>query len=126
MDNLQQLLQLSAKLYKYLENVPRGEQRDQFIQEVERQLDERGKLIVLLDKKEFQLNSQNKIHSMLIELDKGIRERLDIVMEEIKKDMKNLQSAKKNEKQYLNPYASVRVMDGMYYDKKSKWEFSLY
>ncbi|MEL3960246.1 flagellar protein FliT [Lysinibacillus endophyticus] len=118
MDNLQQLLQLSAKLYKYLENVPRGEQRDQFIQEVERQLDERGKLIVLLDKKEFQLNSQNKIHSMLIELDKGIRERLDIVMEEIKKDMKNLQSAKKNEKQYLNPYASVRVMDGMYYDKK--------
>ncbi|MEL4024113.1 flagellar protein FliT [Lysinibacillus endophyticus] len=118
MDNQQQLLQLSAKLYKFLETVPRGEERDDFIQEVDRQLDERGKIVFLLKEDGFQLDLQNKLHTMLIELDKGIRVRLDAVMEEVKMDMKTLQSAKKNEKQYMNPYSSVRVMDGMYYDKK--------
>lgn len=39
-------------------------------------------------------------------------------MEVIKMDMKNLQKTKKHEKQYVNPYANVQVMDGMYYDKK--------
>lgn len=118
MDNQQKLLQLSAKLYQFLEDVPKGEQRDKFLQEVDRLLDERGKVIVLLNQEGVRFDSQNKIHNMLIELDKGIRERLDFVMEEVKKDLKILQSAKKNEKQYSNPYSSVRVMDGMYYDKK--------
>lgn len=118
MENQQQLLQISAKLYQFLETVPKGEQRDDFIQEIDRQLNERGKIIELLHEEGLELDSQNKIHAMLMELDKGIRERLEIVMQAIKLDMKNLQTSKKNEKQYINPYASVRVMDGRYYDKK--------
>ncbi len=118
MNNQQKLLQLSAKLYKFLENIPKGEKRDVFIQEIDSQLDERGRIIILLGEEGFRLNPKNKEHIMLIELDKGIRERLDVVMDEVKKDMRTLQSAKKNEKQYSNPYSSVRVMDGMYYDKK--------
>lgn len=117
-DTQQQLLQVSAKLFQYLESVPSGEQRDEFIKEVDCQLDERGKLLELLQKEGFQFDPENKTHSMLMQLDKGIRERLDLVMQEVKKNMKTLQSAKKNEKQYINPYSSVRVMDGMYYDKK--------
>ncbi|XQN53657.1 flagellar protein FliT, partial [Lysinibacillus capsici] len=34
-------------------------------------------------------------------------------------DMANLQKTKKSEQQYYNPYSNVRVMDGMYYDKKN-------
>ena len=118
MDIQQQLLQVSAKLYRSLESVPPGEKRDEFIKDIDWQLDERGKLINLLNKNGTQMDPQNKIHSMLIQLDNGIRERLNMVMEAIKQDMKNLQNAKKNEKQYINPYSSVRVMDGMYYDKR--------
>ncbi|MCP1143754.1 flagellar protein FliT [Lysinibacillus endophyticus] len=118
MDNLQKLLQLSAKLFQFLEDVPKGEKRDEFIQDIDRQLDERGKLVALLKEEGVSLNLQNKAHNMLMDLDKGVRERLTVVMEEVKKDLKNLQTAKKNEKHYSNPYSSVRVMDGMYYDKK--------
>lgn len=118
MDNQQYLLQLSAKLYQFLQTMPKSERREDFIKEVERQLDERGRILDLLQKEGFQVDIQNRVHQTLIELDKGIRNRLDLVMQEIKKDMKNLQNSKKNEKQYINPYASVRVMDGMYYDKK--------
>ena len=118
MDNLQQLLQLSAKLYQKLNDTVKGNERDSYIEEINQLLDQRGKLIEILQKKEIQLNAQNKTHAMLIELDQGIRNRLDCVMQEVKNDLKNLQNSKKSEKQYINPYASIRVMDGMYYDKK--------
>ena len=114
----QQLLQISAKLYQQLESLPQSDYREDFIEEINRQLDERGRLLQLLSEEGFILDQENKSHKMLVELDQGICKRLELVMEEIKSDMKNLQKTKKNEKQYINPYSSVRVMDGMYYDKK--------
>ncbi|MFP3398508.1 hypothetical protein SB749_19490, partial [Brevibacterium sp. SIMBA_078] len=69
MDNEQKLLQLSAKLYQFLEHVPKGEKRDGFLQEVDRQLDERGKLLDVLGQAGIQLNAQNKVHRMLLDLD---------------------------------------------------------
>ncbi len=118
MDNLQKLLQISAKLFQLLETVPKGEKRDEYIEEINRQLDDRGKLVEQLKKEEFEFETDNKLHGTLFELDKGIRERLGQVMQAVKEDMKILQTSKKKEKQYLNPYSSVRTMDGMYYDKK--------
>lgn len=118
MNDEQKLLQISAKLFQQLESVPKGEKRDNFIEDINLQLDERGRLLQLLNKEGFQFDEENKFHQMLGELDKGIRKRLNLVMDAIKDDMKNLQKTKKNEKQYTNPYSSVRVMDGMYYDKK--------
>lgn len=118
MDRTKDLLQVSAKLYQLLTSVPKGEERGQYIDNINNLLDERGKIIESLQNENIQLNQELKSHAMLIELDQGIRERLEIVMDVIKKDMKNLQNAKKNEQQYMNPYSSVRVMDGMYYDKK--------
>ena len=118
MDKQQQLLQLSAKLFRFLENVPKGEDRDVFLTEVSRLLDERGQVLKSIHDEDIKMDSENEIHGMLIELDKGIQVRLNAVMEVVKRDMKNLQTAKKKEKQYNNPYSSVGVMDGRYYDKK--------
>jgi len=67
----------------------------------------------------FQFDEQNRIHRTLLELDKGIKQRLAAVMDAVKQDMANLQKTKKSEQQYFNPYSNVRVMDGMYYDKKN-------
>lgn len=118
MNNQQQLLQLSAKLYQLLEDVPKGEEREAFLEEIDRLLEERGQVLEALRDENDQFDQENKVHGMLVELDKGIRERLDLVMQAVKKDMKNLQTSKQKEKQYINPYSSVRVIDGKYYDKK--------
>lgn len=118
MDTLQQVLQISAKLLKHLNEIPKGEFRSVYIDEINRILDERGALIEKLRLEGFQMDTGNKIHGTLAQLDKAIRERLDDVMKLVKLDMKDLQNSKKNEKQYMNPYSSVQVMDGMYYDKK--------
>lgn len=118
MDIQQQLLQVSAKLYKLLESVPSGDERDKFIRDIDQLLDERGKFIELLVQKNIRLDIQNKDHLLLKKLDEGIKNRLENVMQVVKQDLKNLQKTKKHEKQYMNPYASIQVMDGMYYDKK--------
>lgn len=118
MDNTQKLLQISAKLLKHLNEIPKGEERSAYIEETNRMLDERGALIEKLRQEGFVMNINNKIHNTLSQLNKGILDRLDELMKLVKQDMKDLQNSKKNEKQYMNPYSSVQVMDGMYYDKK--------
>ncbi|WPK12388.1 flagellar protein FliT [Lysinibacillus louembei] len=118
MDKLQHLLQISAKLYQHLTEIPSGEDRNSYIEQISILLEERGGFMQNLLADGFKFDQANRSHQMLAELDKGIRERLDKVMEAVKEDMKELNNAKKNEKQYINPYSSVSTMDGRYYDNK--------
>ncbi|MCL1699942.1 flagellar protein FliT [Lysinibacillus sp. Bpr_S20] len=119
MQLINQLLQVSANLFKLLGDIPNGEERDEYIDNINDMLDKRGKFIEDLVQEGFQFDEQNRIHRTLLELDHGIKERLATVMNAVKQDMANLQKTKKSEEQYFNPYSNVRVMDGMYYDKKN-------
>lgn len=119
MDITQQLLQVSAKLYQHLDHLPKSEDRDEYIEKVHLLLDERNTIVIELQNQQFVFDAENKIHRMAVELDKGIKERLNNVLVSIQEDLKTFQNAKKNEMQYVNPYASVQVMDGRYYDKKN-------
>lgn len=115
---IQALLQVSASLYAQLGDMPDSESRDAYIEEINLKLETRAKAINQLLQQGFTFNAEEKSHSMLYELDRGIKERLQNVMTDIKQDLKELQNAKKTEQQYSNPYAHVQTMDGMYYDKK--------
>ncbi|MGE7999147.1 flagellar protein FliT [Lysinibacillus sp. NPDC093190] len=119
MQLIDQLLQVSANLFKLLGDIPKGEERDEYIDNINSILDKRGEIIEDLVQEGFQFDEQNRIHRTLLELDNGIKERLATVMRAVKQDMANLQKTKKSEEQYFNPYSNVRVMDGMYYDKKN-------
>ena len=66
----------------------------------------------------FCYDKNNGIHKTLNELDQGIQERLQLVGDAVKTDILNLQNSKKHEIQYVNPYGSLRNLDGRYYDGK--------
>ncbi|MFS0817745.1 flagellar protein FliT [Lysinibacillus sp. 1P01SD] len=119
MQQTEQLLQVSANLFKHLGEIPKGEDRDEYIETINNMLDKRELIVYKLMNDGFQFDEQNRIHRTLLELDNGIKERLAAVMDAVKQDMANLQKTKKSEQQYFNPYSNVRVMDGMYYDKKN-------
>lgn len=89
MDLIQQLLQVSAKLYKHLSAFPSGEERTEYIDEVNGLLDERGTLVKQLREQNFQYDETDETHVTLYKLDKGIRERLDLLFNEVKADLKN-------------------------------------
>lgn len=118
MGPIEQLLSVSARLYKHLEEIPDVEGRDSYIEAINDLLEKRGQIIELLKvSEEFSLE-KHQLTPHLLELDTGIKERLKNVMAVIKIDIKNLQNSKKTEQQYLNPYSNVQVMDGMYFDNK--------
>ncbi|WP_107923553.1 flagellar protein FliT [Lysinibacillus parviboronicapiens] len=119
MQPTEQLLQVSANLYKLLGEIPNSEERDSYIDNINVMLDKRGIIIKRLQEENFKFDAQNRVHNTLLELDKGIKQRLAVVMDAVKQDMANLQKTKKSEEQYFNPYSNVRTMDGMYYDKKN-------
>ena len=117
-NQLQQLLQISAKLFELLKEQPKEVSKEEYIENINILLDKRGELMQQIISIGFQYNPTNKIHQTLYELDLGIKKRLALVLQGIKTDMKELQTTKKYEQQYSNPYGHVQSMDGMYYDKK--------
>lgn len=118
MDTIQQLLNVSQKLYAHLSNSIDAKERDEFIQKTNELLDARGVIIEQLKGQNPNPIYGHPLEQQLITLDKGIRKGLVQVKKDIADDMKQLQIAKKSEQRYVNPYAAVRVMDGTYYDKK--------
>lgn len=118
MDILNKYLQSSAKLFKHLTEMPDGENRTSYIEEINRLLDERGHLVTQLQDLNFRYDDSIRTHQTLFELDKGIRERLSLVMEAVKEDIKDLQNTKKHERQYIDPYENLRTLEGRYYDGK--------
>lgn len=115
MDQVEQFLDASEKLFSHLASNPSDEERTGFIEQINILLDAREEAIQRLDKT---IVSKHSSYNHLIELDKGIKERLDKVMNVIKGDLKGLQQKKRHETSYTNPYAATQTLDGMYFDNK--------
>jgi flagellar protein FliT len=116
---LNNFLQKSAFLYKFLVEVKDDvENRSKNIEIINRMLAERGEVVEQLRVEGFQFDEKNTMHKTLLELDKGIREKLDDLMDSIKNDMKELQRIKKYERQYIDPYEDIRQLNARYFDGK--------
>ena len=119
MTKLNEFLQKSAQLYKFLVDYKDDPAtRSQSIEKINELLNERGKLVEELKKEQFRYDETNKMHTTLFELDKGIRVKLDEIMNNVKMDMKDLQNVKRNEIQYIDPYSEVRNLNSRYFDGK--------
>src|SRR5690606_13078261 len=99
-NNSTKLLTISEQIFEQLGALPEQEKRIEFIEEINSQLDKRGAIIQLLVQQGFKINPDIELHQKLIKLDVAIKNRLKILMQGIKNDMRDLQNAKKNEQQY--------------------------
>ena len=68
MDNTQQLLQISAKLYQHLTEIPTDEARDIYIEKIHSLLDERGVLIEIMKQNGFQIDISSLISRNLCQM----------------------------------------------------------
>jgi len=115
MAEVEQFLQTSERLYSHLANIPLDEERTAFIDQINILLDEREESIQALGSTVL---SDHPLYVNLLELDRGINERLSKVMYHVKADIKDLQQKKRHESSYTNPYAVTQTIDGMYFDNK--------
>ena len=115
MGEVERFLAASENLISHLETTPTDEERTVFIDQINVLLDARDEAIQRLDKTDISTHSS---YNHLLELDKGINERLEKVMNVVKGDLKDLQQKKRHETSYTNPYAATQTLDGMYFDNK--------
>lgn len=115
MGEVEQFLHVSEKLFSHLASIPSDEDRTAFIDQINILLDVREEAIQRLDKTNISTHSS---YNHLLELDKGINEQLEKVMNVVKGDLKDLQQKKRHETSYTNPYAATQTLDGMYFDNK--------
>jgi hypothetical protein len=118
MEAVEKLLASSEVLYSHLAKLPKESQREAFIERIEWLLETRENDLLRIQKLSKIELRQHHLATVLMELDKGIQERMEKVMDVIKKDIRDFQVKRKSDASYSNPYAATQTIDGMYYDKK--------
>ncbi|MBM7700756.1 flagellar protein FliT [Kurthia huakuii] len=120
MDLVKQFLLLSEKLYSFLEKAPedKEDKRDDYIAHIDKLLTARGQTVDKLQAMPENPVIGHEYEVQLRELDKAIIKRLESFKRDIAEDMKQLQTTKKSEQQYHNPYGAFYNRDGTYYDKR--------
>lgn len=117
MDSVERLLASSKKLYDLLVVTPDKDQREEYIKQIDDLLEQREKDILAIVNNGIVLTDCSEYQTIL-NLDNEIKEKLSLLMIQIKTDLKNVQLTKKSEQSYLNPYAATSTLDGMYFDKR--------
>ncbi|HWI47286.1 MAG TPA: hypothetical protein VNU45_03555 [Rummeliibacillus sp.] len=115
---LDQFLQNSMELLKYLKTTPTAEERSQYITKLNEMLDQRVNIARVL--KEHNINPfvDGENHELLLKIDRNIANTLVDIKDSIKSDILNLKKIKQDEIKYLDPYNHINYNNGIYYDGK--------
>lgn len=115
MARLDELYQLSVKLDDVLNKVT-NDNREEMIEEITRLIDAREKVIRKIERPYSA--DEIEIGKKIVELNKTIEKNLEAVFAQLRREMKQIQQQKKSNRSYINPYGSIKSVDGMYVDSK--------
>ncbi|WP_017756421.1 flagellar protein FliT [Calidifontibacillus oryziterrae] len=110
------LLNLNKQFLDFLNKDFPTENRDSYIEEINKFLEEREELIIKL--KETDPAFDRAEMSQIIQSNKEIDKRLNQCLQLIKNDLKRINQRKKKNIQYSNPYESSSNLDGTFLDKR--------
>jgi len=110
-----QLHSITKKLAEHLKVLPQQDERDKYIETLQRFLDEREELITHL---QVPVTEEDKlIGKQIMELNQGVEPAMHKLRDLIKIDITGLMGKKKVHTQYINPYKSLNNVSA-FFDKK--------
>ncbi|AKG03900.1 hypothetical protein AAV35_003270 [Salimicrobium jeotgali] len=89
--------------------------RSEQVGEIEALIDKRGNMMQTLPEPG---ETEKHIVRDVLERDKTINQRLEMIFTGVKEDMRNNKKQKSTKNQYTNPYQNVAGSDGMFLDSK--------
>ncbi|MEE8671110.1 MAG: flagellar protein FliT [Heyndrickxia coagulans] len=113
MGDLAACLELTEAL---LSEFHKEQPRDTLIQNVHRLLDRRGALLAAI-KPPFSAEAQ-LLGRKIMDLDKQLKPLMQETLSGIRSDIQQAAKKKTSMKQYINPYQSLQLNDGRFYDRK--------
>lgn len=118
MDVIEKLFDTSKRLDSLLSEISDESNRDVVIQQVEELLESREQNLLSIEELSKDELRAHPLAATLIKIDQQIQEKLDKLMNVIKKDIRDFQTKRKSDVSYSNPYAATQSIDGRYYDSK--------
>lgn len=116
MNRVQAVFDITVKMKEILSQENSPNERDAVIEQIQQLLEQRENLLAEL-KEPFTVE-EKLLGKRLIILNKDIQERMERLFTTLKQEMRQVKKQKSSNKNYVNPYRNVAVMDGMYMDKK--------
>ncbi|HLR52080.1 MAG TPA: flagellar protein FliT [Candidatus Avamphibacillus sp.] len=116
MNRLEKLYKVTKQMEKVVNQEITAENREQVIQTINQLVEQRG--MYMKDIIPPYTEAEKAMGEKLIILNKQIQEQLDLLFENLKKEMRQVKKQKKSNQSYINPYQKVQTMDGMFMDQK--------
>ena len=121
------LYQITLDFLQFLQTVPDKEEREAYIEQIVRYLNQRDVLISYLQGQDASstntgdfnryTNEEKQLGAKIIQYNQMIDQRLRQQLALIEADLSQIRNKKNNQKKYANPYENVAA-DGMYFDKR--------
>ena len=116
MNRFAKLYELTEQLYQCVENPPKKEEREDYIEKLTQLIEERGLLIENIDRNPSE--NEKLLLKKSIDRNEQMGPRLQSELNSVKRDMLNLKQKKETGRRYENPYAHEPV-DGAFIDKRN-------
>src|SRR5699024_2895641 len=116
MNRLEKLYKVTKQMEKVVNQEITAENREQVIQTINQLVEQRG--LYMKDNNPPNTEEEKGTGEKLSIIKKQMQEQLDILFENLKKEMRQVKKQKKANQSYINPYQKVQAMDGMFMDQK--------
>lgn len=116
MNRLKVIYDITLQLKEVVDQEITSQNREQVIEKVNQLVEQRGEHMQALQppySKEEKLLGKS-----LIPLNEAIEKEMQVLFNELKKEMKQVKKQKKSNRTYTNPYEHVQTRDGMFMDSK--------
>ncbi|WP_079527188.1 flagellar protein FliT [Halobacillus hunanensis] len=111
-----QFASITQQLDELVQQKVTNQNREAMITQVDELLEGREQLLPELRKP--QSSSEQAIVDQVLQREPSINQRLELMLNELKVDLRNMKKQRSSKQRYTNPYKSVSSYDGMFMDHK--------
>lgn len=117
MNQLQALWDVTNQLEKVLNADINGKNRDKIMEQVNDLLVKRGELLNQITPPFTE--EEKQLGRKVVSLNETIQEKMNMLFDALKVEMKQMKKQKKSNRSYINPHENVKTADGMFMDSKN-------
>ncbi|QHS23279.1 flagellar protein FliT [Virgibacillus sp. MSP4-1] len=117
MSAVKELHTITTDFYKYLYQQELDRDQESLMESLTEFLNKRETFMNQI--KPPYTDEEKKLGKEIVRMDREIEDSFQEQFTQLKGSMKQIQSQKRNNQKYINPYQNVSTVDGMFFDKRN-------
>lgn len=116
MTELKKVYRVTKELKHILDEKVDPTNREEIINKVNELIEKRS--IYIKKVKAPYTDEEKQIGAKIVELNNSIEEKMNLLFDDLKLEMKQIKSQRKSNRSYTNPYENIQLLDGVFMDSK--------